>query len=58
MNVLKIQQKTDLLPQEEFKLRVEEAEQGSAGRDFSVTVIDHLSLVTQILPVDTLGARG
>lgn len=44
------------LPQEEFQLRVEEAQQGSAGRDLSVTVVDHESLVAQILAIDALGA--
>lgn len=46
------------LPQEEFKLGVEEAQQRSAGCDLSVTVVDHQSVVAQILAVDALGARG
>lgn len=46
-----------VLPQEEFKLRVEEAQQGSAGCDLSVTVVDHQSLVAQVLAIDALGAR-
>lgn len=45
-----------VLPQEEFQLTVEEAQQGSAGRDLSVAVVDHESLVAQILAIDALGA--
>lgn len=45
-------------PHEELELRVEEAQQRSAGRDLGVAVVDHLALVAQVLAVDALGARG
>lgn len=50
--------KVTSLPQEEFQLRVEEAQQSSASGDFRMTVVDHLSLVAQVFPVDALGACG